>query len=253
MLISYLKYIYRRKTKFRTHSPFVFQLIINCFDVIIDNKKLIQFIDYRKKLFSDKTFINITDFGAGSKIFKTNQREVAKMAKISGMSLTKARLVMKLVHYFQPKNALELGTSLGIGTAAMKIAYADLKISTIEGCNNTAQIAQKYFELNNFEKIELSVGNFETILPKITENNTFDLIYFDGNHTEKSTLDYFNWTLNCIHNDTLFIFDDIHWSQGMENAWNKIIENQKVTISIDLYHLGLVFFRKESTKQHFIL
>ncbi len=250
---NYIKYILNRKTKYGIHSPFVFQFINECLNSKKDKQKLLDFKRYKKQFVNDKSFIEINDFGAGSKVFKTNKRKIAQIAKVAGMSRTKALLIIKLISYLQPKNALELGTSLGIGTATMKIAYPDLPITTLEGCKQTALTAKKYFEKNNFSNINLTIGNFDNLLPEITINQTFDLVYFDGNHTEIATLNYFNWCLNVVHNDTLFIFDDIHWSDGMENAWNKIIENQKVTVSIDLYHLGLVFFRKESTKQHFIL
>ena len=53
------------------------------------------------------------------------------------------------------------------------------------------------------------------------------------------------------HNDSIFIFDDINWSKGMQEAWNKIKAHPQVSVSIDTFFWGMVFFRKEQVKEHF--
>jgi predicted O-methyltransferase YrrM len=80
-----------------------------------------------------------------------------------------------------------------------------------------------------------------------------DLVFFDGNHKKEPTLSYFEQCLPHIHPGTIFLFDDIHWSAGMEEAWNIIRNHPKVRVSIDLYHLGIVFFREELSKEDFTI
>ena len=79
------------------------------------------------------------------------------------------------------------------------------------------------------------------------------MVYFDGNHQQKQTLKYFNACLRNIHNNTVFIFDDINWSKEMGNAWEIIKNEHRVTTTIDLFQWGIVFFRKELSKEHFII
>ena len=81
----------------------------------------------------------------------------------------------------------------------------------------------------------------------------FYLIYFDGNHRKQPTLDYFEALLPTITNDTVWIFDDIHWSKEMEEAWKIIQKHPKVTVTIDTFQWGFVFFRREQPKEHFII
>lgn len=251
--IAYLNYLYRSKTKFSVHSPFVFELVTKVLSPELPTQYSLKLAEYRKDLLSNDKFIEVSDFGAGSKVFKSNKRKISDIVKIAGINKTKANLLQKIIFHLQPKSILELGTSVGIGTAAMRIVAPEADITSVEGCKETAKIANTNFKKHQLQNIQLEIGEFSKTLPNLFQNNTYDLIYFDGNHQEKTTISYFVDSLPSIHNDTLFIFDDIHWSKGMEKAWEFIKNEHNVTLSIDLFHLGLVFFRKEQVKQDFIL
>jgi predicted O-methyltransferase YrrM len=81
----------------------------------------------------------------------------------------------------------------------------------------------------------------------------YQLIYFDGNHSKEATLQYFNLLLPTITNETVWIFDDIHWSTDMTEAWETIKKHPKVKVTIDTFQWGLVFFRSEQEKEHFTI
>ena len=80
-----------------------------------------------------------------------------------------------------------------------------------------------------------------------------DFVFFDGNHRKEPTINYFNMCLPHISENSVFIFDDIHWSQGMEEAWNEIKQNEQVSTTIDLFFVGIVFFKKDLQKQDFVI
>lgn len=201
--------------------------------------------------YNNNTQIVVNDFGKGSKIFKNSNRKVAKIAKISGISKKRAQLLIRLITYFKPKTILELGTSIGLSTAALSIGNPEASIITIEGCKNTAKKAEELFSKFNLSNIELVNNEFNNALPKLTTNNNLDFIYFDGNHQKEATLNYFKQCLVTATNDSVFIFDDINWSKEMQEAWEEIKKNPRVTITIDTYFWGFVFFRTEQAKQHF--
>jgi predicted O-methyltransferase YrrM len=252
-LFAFIKYFFKSKTKYGVHSPFVFSFITKSIEKALPKSLTDNLNEYRSDLLLNRDVIEVTDYGAGSKIFKSNQREVGKIAKYAGISRAKAKLLQQIVYYFKPKTIIELGTSLGIATAAMQIANPLSKIISIEGCPKTADQAKKNLSKHRLNNIEIIIGEFSKVLPNVLQDNQFDFFYFDGNHQKQATLDYFLICLDAIHNDSIFVFDDIHWSKEMEEAWSLIIKHQKVTVSIDLFHLGLVFFRKEQPKQDFIL
>ena len=214
------------------------------------NQQNVFFKNYKEVLLKNEASIQITDFGAGSKIFNNNKRQISKIAKYAGISNKNALNLANIINFLQSKFILEIGTSLGIATSALSIGNSNSKITTLEGCPETAKIAQQQFDKFNLDNINLIIGDFKTTLPKAIKNNNFDFIYFDGNHQKEATLDYFNLCLQTINNNSVFIFDDIHWSKGMEEAWKEIKQHPKVTTTIDTFQWGIVFFRKELEKQH---
>ena len=252
-VLSYLNFVINSKNHHGVHSPFVFDFVTKSLYKKGDKKELKLFYDYRKNLLSNTSIIEVKDFGAGSKIFNSNLRKVSKIAKHAGISKKRGNLLFNLIEYFQPKNILEIGTSLGISTSVLSIAAPESNIITIEGCKTTASIAKQEFDKYHLKNIELKIGDFNTSLPQIFKKQKFDLIYFDGNHTRKATLDYFNQSLQSIHNDSVLIFDDIHWSKEMEKAWEEIKAHEITKVTIDTFQWGIVFFRKEQEKEHFII
>jgi len=226
-------------------------MVTKCFYKKTSKNNNSEFLKFKRELLQDNSIIKVTDFGAGSKVFKNDQRKIAQIAKHVGISNKRARLLIRLIKYFNPNTILEIGTSLGIATSAMQIGNSSSKITTLEGCPEIAEKAKQQFEKFSFSSINLIVGNFKETLAKTISNQRYDFIYFDGNHQKKPTLDYFESCLKTIHNDSFFIFDDIHWSKEMEETWETIKKHKKVKVTIDTFQWGIVFFRKEQVKEHF--
>ncbi|MEP0263890.1 class I SAM-dependent methyltransferase [Dokdonia sp.] len=191
----------------------------------------------------------MTDFGAGSRVFTSNQRRIKDIARYAGATQKRMQLLHRISNYFNPENTLEIGTSLGMGTVALSIE-STAKIISLEGCPETTGIATKQLQNFNITNAYIKVGEFDKNIKKFASQN-FDLIYFDGNHSKKATLAYVQSLLPTVTNNTLWIFDDIHWSPEMTEAWEHIKELPEVTATIDCFWLGFVFFRREQKKEHF--
>ncbi|MCG1036649.1 O-methyltransferase [Polaribacter sargassicola] len=250
-IIEYLYFLLKSTNQHGVHSPFIYNLTTKCFYTKQNHKLWDRFKKVKQQLLENKKVIKVTDFGSGSKVFKSNKRKVSKIAKIAGISSKKAKTLIKIVDYFKPTNILEIGTSIGLGTSAIKIANKNALITTLEGCTETSKIANDLFINNKFDKINIITGGFKTTLPQTVKNNKFDFIYFDGNHTKTSTLHYFETCLETTNNNSVWIFDDIYWSDEMKQAWIEIKKHNKVTVTVDVFHFGIVFFRKEQAKEHF--
>ena len=238
---AYYKYLLRSTNQYGVHSPFLYSYLTKGLknNLEIDFKKAVCL---KKELLKNHKEIQVTDFGAGSKIFDSNKRVISKIASTAGISDKRGKLLAKTTHYFQPQRILEIGTSLGISTAYMALGAPKADITTLEGCPNTAQIAKDNFKKLNLNNIELLIGEFDQSLDEAIQDNAYDLIFFDGNHQKKATLRYFEKCLNIAHQNSVFIFDDIHWSKDMELAWEEIKNHEKVTLSVDTFKWGLVFF-----------
>ena len=251
---SYIKFLWDSKNEHAVHSPFVFNLLTKCF---YDKKPKPEYQilkKYRKSLLENKNFIEVTDFGAGSRVFKSNRRQICKIAKTAGISPKRAELLFRVSNYFKPATILEIGTSLGLATSTLALGNPEAKVITLEGCPETANQCQLQLQKFNFNNVNSIVTEFESFL--ISENlnsKIYNLIYFDGNHSKKATLAYFELLLPTIDNDSVWIFDDIHWSLEMEEVWKIIQSHPKVTVTIDTFQWGFVFFRREQKKEHFVI
>lgn len=253
---QFLKYKIKAGTPHDVHSPFVFDLLNN---VILDQTPYYCYSpieSVRAKMLLDQRQVNRHDFGAGNKQSgsQSGSQSVSEIAAKSLQEKKYAQLLFRLINFSKAKNILELGTSLGITSLYLSMADSKNKLITLEGNPEIAAIAQQNFSVLKRENIELLIGDFKTTLPSaIAKLDTLDFVYFDGNHRKEPTLDYFHQCLKKKNPGSVFVFDDIYWSKEMQAAWSEICQHPEVIISIDLFRLGIVFFRSGIPKQHYRL
>ncbi|HEX8313482.1 MAG TPA: class I SAM-dependent methyltransferase [Flavisolibacter sp.] len=237
------------------HSPFVFRFILH----VLNNKSgyplPTEIETLRKQLQKDTRVLEIEDLGAGSRTASARQRSVQQLARSALKPPKYAGLLFRLVKYYQPQTIIELGTSLGITTSYLAKANPEASVTTIEGSNAVAEIAKENNRKLGLKNIRLLQGNFDDVLPAVIRQlSSVDLAYIDGNHRYEPTIAYFHQLLSKTHNDSILVFDDIHWSKDMEKAWEEIKEHPSVKCTVDIFFLGIVFFRSEfKVKQHFTI
>ncbi|MCE3280411.1 MAG: SAM-dependent methyltransferase [Bacteroidetes bacterium] len=252
--IKYLNYRKLRTNAHGIHSPFVFDLYNKVFTNKTPFYAYSQIENIRKELLKNDTKIIRTDLGAGSSKKHSQVRSVKDITSAAAKSPKHAQLLFRLVNFFQPQTILEIGTSLGLSTMYLAIANSKSEVMSIEGCPETRKIALKNFKEAGLTNIKSLEGNFNSVLPDILSSvKKLDLVFFDGNHKKAPTLSYFLQCLEKAHNESIFIFDDIYWSKEMAQAWSEIKAHPKVTVTIDIFQMGIVFFRAEQAKQHFVL
>jgi len=237
------------------HSPFVFEFITKVLNDKTVYTEYAQVERLRKQLLNDNTVLNVEDLGAGSAVSKTNRRTIASIAKNAAKSKKIAQLLFRMVIYYQPARVLELGTSLGITTSYLSLGNPYGKVTTMEGANEIAEIAKRNLRNPETRNIEIIEGDFDNTLSSVVRGlSSVDFAFIDGNHRQEPTESYFQQLLSKTNNDSILVFDDIHWSKEMEAAWQTIKNNAAVTCSIDLFYIGIVFFRKEfKEKQDFVI
>jgi predicted O-methyltransferase YrrM len=255
-VIAWLRYLNNSRTRHSVHSPFVYSLI----DEVIRNRKdevsFDKLQELRYKLARKSQLIEITDFGAGAnnKNYEHRFESVGSIVRKSAVTEKYGRLLFRLVEHFKPQVIVELGTSLGLSTLYMALANPQAQVYTIEGCTTRSEQAANNFKNLNVSNIDLHIGRFDLVLPDvISQAKKLDFAFIDGHHTRKATIANFESLLKISHNETVFVFDDIHWSAGMEEAWSEIVVHEMVTVSIDLFRMGIVFLRKELSKQKFVI
>ncbi len=252
--VRYLAYWLRAVDQYSLQAPFIFNFYN---EVVLDKRSFHAFEEIenlRASLIKDNREIRIQDLGSGSIASRKLKRPISHIAKYSSSNPKFSQFLYRLILHMQPKNILELGTSLGINTLYMAKANPKTPVITLEGCPSTLEVARLNFEQLGAKNIQATLGNIDTTLPTTLENlSTIDLVYFDANHTKEATIRYFSQCLSKVHAQTIFIFDDIHLSKGMSEAWRNIQNHESVTISMDIFDAGIIFFRKGISKEHYIL
>ncbi|MBC7382263.1 MAG: class I SAM-dependent methyltransferase [Bacteroidia bacterium] len=264
MNLHYLKNFIRHYTTATyidvLHSPFVYELYQSCIKKQTEVPLVFKEIEtLRTQLLHNNNFIAYTDFGASAH-YKGAKKNI-KISSLARKHLKPARIAQILyfiTHHYPYQHIIELGTSMGITTSYLATGaqnHINARLQTIEGCKDVFGVAAKVFkQLNLGSAIKSHHGNFDEVLPNILEEiPSLDLLFVDGNHSYEATMNYFNQSLSKIHNTTLFIFDDIYWSTEMTAAWEEIKCHPRVSVTVDLFFIGLVYFRKEQVKQDFKL
>ena len=246
----FLWYLFNAKTKYYLHSPFVYQFYLNVLEGEIDAP--LQSISLlRNNLRTNHSLLQITDFGTGI----LNHTSVSNLEAKVAVREKYGTLLYRLIKCFQPKNILEIGTSIGLSSAYMALANLNAKIISLEGSLEVAQTAKQNHVSLQIKNVEVVDGNFdETLSSSLQKLTSVDLVFFDGNHTKKATLNYFNQCLQKANEHSVFVFDDIYWRKEMREAWEEIKQHSQITLTLDVYQFGICFFRKEKlAKENFVL
>ena len=240
----------RAVTQYQLHSPFVYALVRA---VLEDRRCYYAFDDIemlRHRLMMGHETVVYDDPGART---GKHERRISEIARTSASSPRQGRRLFRLAQWLKPGRMIELGASLGFGSAYLAAGGQPGRLDTIEGAEPLAHIAALNLEWLKLDNAKVYAGNFDHILPEVLRNgDTPDLIFFDGNHRAEPTMAYFETCLKYSGEKTLFVFDDVHWSAEMESVWKLLRQHPRVTMSIDLLDFAVLSTDPAfMVKQHF--
>lgn len=241
------------------HSPFLFSFAENClyakerhpgFDLLEGIRRDLQL--------SDKQIL-VKDFGTGGRLGKPKRdrnplqrkKRLGSIAKSALQRPKYCRLFFRMAGYFQPATILELGTSLGISTCYLAYGAPEARLITLEGCPQVSLVARDVFNQAGVAHIECLTGPFQQTLPGLLDRVSGpDMVYIDGNHSYQGLMENYHILRDHIPENGVVIIDDIRWSWGMWKAWKEIVSDPKVSLSVDLSHIGILFFRRALSKDN---
>jgi predicted O-methyltransferase YrrM len=196
----------------------------------------------------DKTRLDIVDFGTGGK----QNKSIAEITRTSLKTPGYGRLFYRLAVFLKARNILELGTSLGLTSSYLASPSSGARMVSMEGSEDLAAIARENFKLLGIDNIEIVTGNIDLTLAKVVEDfSQLDLVFIDANHRSEAVLNYFEQIMVKIRSGSIVVVDDIYWSEDMEKAWKTIKQHPRVTSTIDLFQMGIVFFNEDLHKKNY--
>ncbi len=256
LLIKYFVYRIRRRGSkgHGIHSPYVFELNRDLLNSRAQYPDYNDIDRYRRSIMGNSQSIRVSGHGAGSKVFSSATRRVRDIARYSSSNVRTCRLLFRLARSYSAPVIIELGTSLGIGTFSLARGGQHGVVYSLEACPEQLAVAGDQLARRGVGNAVLMQGTFGEVLPGLLGRlNKVDLVYLDGDHSEESLLWQFGLCAEKADKDSIFIIGDIHWSTGMERAWKKICSDKRVSLTVDLFYAGLVFFRVGIAKQHYVL
>ena len=252
IILQYIWYLISSKTEHSVHSPFIFSFIKNVIRNKYSHADLKKIKRLRNKMCQSEKNIKILDYGAGSSINNSKIRKIKDIARNSAKNAKFGQLIYKACQYMKVNTIIELGTSLGISSCYLAKGAPKSTIYSFEGCPETIKIAKENLNSLGITNVNIINGDFNnTLEKKLKEIKRFDLAFIDGNHQEKYTIEYYELLLQYSKNNTIFIFDDINWSYGMQKAWKYIKKHPRTKVTIDLFFVGIVFIKTELSEEDF--
>ena len=252
--ISYLDHWLNEVNSHSLHAPFIYNLYTQYIQKDYNKTQFEAIEETRRKLIKSNLMVTPSNFGAASTVHSNSTKVKACDIVKKGLSSPKiSRLLARLIDYNDSKTIVELGTSFGLNTLYLA-QKEDSSVVTFEGSKDIANVALTNLEFYNKNNIELITGNIDSTLPKyINSRISIDFAYIDANHRLLPTLNYFNEIIKRMHDDSILVIDDIYWSKEMAQAWNEIKNHGQVTHSIDLFSVGIVFFKPDLVKTNYRL
>ena len=263
------------------HSPYLFEWV----RMVMSDKNTYYVWDeieeIRQEMLKDTRELEFVDYGSGgplptspSKGRSANMRRVCDIAKGSLARRKEAQLLARLVGWLgrplltsplrggigdeasedrKGLTIVELGTSLGVTTAYLAAMDSRNKVVTYEGCPAVAEVARANWEKLGLSNIACVVGEITVDSLQLTVDRLsgIDVAFIDANHTCEATLTYFNALASRVYEKSVVVVDDIHYNEDMEKAWKAICADERVTTTMDLYRMGLVFFDKHYWRKHY--
>lgn len=248
----FLRHWLTAQSRYAVHSPFVYEFVTQ---VLPHEASEIggRIEEKRRELAKSRRQIEIRDHGAGyggatEPIIHKEMREVVAS---SARKRRSGELLHRICKHYKPQIALEFGTNLGFSTLYQASAFPTGRFISMEGAPELAKVAGENFEEFG-QEIDVRVGEFSESMEKILQEDiNFDYVLLDGNHTYAATVAYFDLLENRMAPDSILIVDDINWSQGMREAWEQIRQKESVSVSVDLYWMGLCFMHRSQAKEAF--
>ena len=257
-LVEFLTFMLRSTNQHGIHSPYLFDFYNQ---VISDERKFYAFEkleSIRRSYDNNDNPLEIIDLGAGSSYNNAKTKSISQIAQQQVSGNYQLRVIFRIIEWSQNRankeslNIVELGSSLGLSTFYLASVSSKNQVNSFEGNPHFVKFIEFQKEQLGYSNVNMIEGNFdETYKDYTNSTGKIDIAFIDGNHREQATKDYFEWSLDSIHSNSILVFDDIHWSKGMKNAWNYIKNHPRVKASIDMYFMGIVFFKDDfQEKRH---
>lgn len=230
------------------HSPMLYHLITDIIGNLHSYYAYERLERIRNKLKWSKKPVQAGTHGSSASAGQTTFGQIIRQ---TAMPPEDAQLIFRLVNYYQPENLLELGTGPGLTTAYIGCAMPKGSVTSVEGNGNLTGLAAKVMRMAGVNNVHLMHTNFSKAIKAYTQKHKrLDFLVIDGDHTYEATMNYYTSLASLLHEKSVVVLHDIHWSVEMEKAWYKITTKPDVKVVIDCFSMGILLYHKALPSQY---
>ncbi|GGF16538.1 O-methyltransferase [Echinicola rosea] len=249
-IFAYIRYFLSKVDRHSLQAPYAYKAYEGLKE--FSKNKRSPALEYkRRKLLSNPTEITIQDHGTGSLHLKTPLRKISAITRHSSSKPKFSLLYQYFCSLTPAQVVVELGTCVGVTTSYLAQS-AKGEVYTFEGAVELADVAKTTF--SEFTNIHLVLGRIQETLPGVLrEISTVDFALIDAHHDYQATIQFWETLLPSLKKSSIVAIGDIHRSRDMENAWKELKAHDAVSMSMDFYECGILFFTAGIKKQHYTL
>jgi predicted O-methyltransferase YrrM len=179
---------------------------------------------------------------------------VSKVYKRTASSIRDAEMIAELAAHVNGKTILEMGTAFGTTSLAMHFAAHKSRIITLEGVPEIAAIAKGHFKKYEADNVILKTGRFSETLPLVVAGEKdLGLVFIDGHHSRKPTLEYLEMILPVLSDKAIVVLDDIYYSRDMIQCWSELQQHPAFQVKMDFFRFGLLIKNADLSAESFRL
>lgn len=242
------------QTRYGIHSPFMYEFVTK----VLPHRSSpegAKIEAIRKELARSSEMLEITDFGAGygGKQESVIRKTMKEVVKSSARSRREGELLRRIMAFYRPEETIELGTNLGFSSLYLKSGFPETRLRSVEGARALVEQARRNFEKAGYTA-DLRHQEFDAFLSQFSVHpQPVNLFFLDGNHRYEPTVKYCKIMMEYLGPNSIIILDDINWSEEMRAAWETVKEMEAVTVTADLFVMGIAFVKRNQAKEHFRL
>lgn len=234
------------------HSPWLYRLYYSLRNPkALKDSAITKIAFLHGQLRADKTPLIFNEIGSREGRMESTVSEVFRR---TASSIRDAEMIAELAKLFNGKTILEMGTAFGTTTLAMHFAARESRIVTLEGVPEIAAIAKEHFEKYEAENVILKTGRFSETLPQVVaEEHDLGLVFIDGHHSRKPTLDYLEMIVPSLSEKAVVVIDDIYYSREMSQCWSELQQHPAFQVKMDFFRFGLLIKNADLSEECFRL
>lgn len=228
----------RHKKGYGIHSPFMFDLLTN----VIEFKGAYYAFEFLEQIRKEQLqILNQLEREGGNQLsdfFKGKRSDLKSGKKID-------QLLYRLVNYFCPGYIYHIGGGVGVCSAYLAKVNSRAQVFHVSDESISASFVVPLWRENGIENIKfIDWGD-------MSFSRSLDFVILSQYVKDEILENLWERLSDGIHDKTVVVVRGIRDSSYRKVFWKKVRRDPKVRVSIDLFGLGFLIFRKGMQKQHY--